>query len=656
MPKKLGQITSRRNFLRSALSASAAVGGVALLAACGGATTAAPTAAPAAPTTAPAAPAPTTAQAAPTTASAPPAPTAAPKAAAPTAAPTAAPAAPAATTAPVAAGKLKDVPRNKTLVAVRGGVQGKFTEYNIWNPFLPDGNHQFALQLLWEPLAFYSAFLDKTTMWLAEKFEYSKDFLTLTVTTRSGITWSDGQPFSADDVAFTFNKLVEVGAKVKWGADVQQFLDKAEVKDPNTTVFHFKVPAPRFFDYVAYKFDIGVYIAPKHIFESQDFTTFTFFDLAKGWPVTTGPWRVVASTPEQKVMDRADSWWGEKANVAPMPKMDRHVYLPDPGEQGLAAGIIKNDFDIVTGIQPTTFPTVFKGNAKVITWTGQKAPFGQVDWWPHSLYVNNDKAPWSDPDIRWALSYYINRPQIIDVAWAGASEPSTLFVPSYPGLKPFLDAAKPLIDKYPYYEFNQKKGDDLLTKKGWKKDGKGMWQDASGKPVKLEIISFFDFTSVGPVLVEQLKQAGIDATYAEPPDMFSRFSSGDYTGALFGHGGSYSSDIYYSIRLYQTASTKIPGGHLVNFSHWKNDDYDKLGDQLYGTSPTDMTAVMDIWNKCMALWMPAYPDIQISQGLHRLPMNTTYWTGWPNEKDPYVNPAHFHLTWGLVMHHVTPAS
>ena len=50
---------------------------------------------------------------------------------------------------------------------------------------------------------------------------------------------------------------------VKWGADVQQFLDSAEATDENTVVCHFKVPAPRFFDFVAYKFDIGVYIVPE---------------------------------------------------------------------------------------------------------------------------------------------------------------------------------------------------------------------------------------------------------------------------------------------------------------------------------------------------------------------------------------------------------
>ena len=117
-----------------------------------------------------------------------------------------------------------------------------------------------------------------------------------------------------------------------------------------------------------------------------------------------------------------------------------------------------------------------------------------------------------------------------------------------------------------------------------------------------------------------------------PPTPSRRTSSPASTraitpAALFGHGGSYSSDIYYSLRLYQTASTEDPGGHLANFSLWKNDEYDALVDELYTTSPTDMEKVMDIWKQGMALWLPDYPDIQISQGIHRLPMNETYWTG-----------------------------
>ena len=112
-----------------------------------------------------------------------PAPAAGPQAAAPTEASAAgAPAAGA-----QVAGGLKDIPRNKTFIAVRGGTQGKFVEWDQWNPFVPVANHQFAVGLMYEPLAFYSAFADKEYMWLAESYTYSDDFKTLTARYSSDI-------------------------------------------------------------------------------------------------------------------------------------------------------------------------------------------------------------------------------------------------------------------------------------------------------------------------------------------------------------------------------------------------------------------------------------------------------------------------------------
>ena len=141
----------------------------------------------------------------------------------------------------VAAGQIKDVPRNRTLVTVRGGTEGKHTEYNLWSPYVIGSNPQLGGNIIYEPLAFYSAFADKTIMWLAESYKYSPDFKELTVKTRPGITWSDGKPFSAEDVAYSLNTLNELGGKVKWGKDVQEVLESAAVVDPNTTLLKFKV-------------------------------------------------------------------------------------------------------------------------------------------------------------------------------------------------------------------------------------------------------------------------------------------------------------------------------------------------------------------------------------------------------------------------------
>ena len=173
-------------------------------------------------------------------------------------------------------------------------------------------------------------------MWLAESFEFTPDFKQLTIKTRSGIKWSDGTPFSAEDVAYTMNTLRDLGPKVKWGVDVHQALDEATATDPNTVVLKFKIPSPRFFFFATYKYDIGIYIVPKHIFEGQDWTRFKHFDLDKGWPVTTGPWKVRVLV-QQKVFDRRASLVGGRGRAGADAADLRNIWLPS-GEQADGAG------------------------------------------------------------------------------------------------------------------------------------------------------------------------------------------------------------------------------------------------------------------------------------------------------------------------------
>src|SRR5437762_5039959 len=87
----------------------------------------------------------------------------------------------------------------------------------------------------------------KPYMWLAEAYEFAPDFRRLTIKTRTGISWSDGAPFSAEDVAYTLNALRDLGPKVRWGVDVQQAVEKATATDADTVLIEFKIPAPRFF-------------------------------------------------------------------------------------------------------------------------------------------------------------------------------------------------------------------------------------------------------------------------------------------------------------------------------------------------------------------------------------------------------------------------
>jgi peptide/nickel transport system substrate-binding protein len=556
----------------------------------------------------------------------------------------------------VARADLREIPRNRTMILIwSGSREGRWVDWDLWNPYSIGSNHQNGPNLIYEPLAYYSAFADKTYPWLAESHEFAPDFKRLTIKTRSGVSWSDGQPFSAEDVAYTLNTLRDLGPKVRWGIDVQQAMEKATAADPNTVVVDFKIPAPRFFFFMTYKYDIGVYIVPKHIFEGQDWTSFKHFDLAKKWPVTTGPWQVADASPQQKVFDRRPTWWATERKLAPLPAVERNIWLPFAGEQQAAQALITNQLDAGTGMQPATFPTVFRQNPKIITYTGQKSPYGYMDWWPISLYVNNERAPFNDKDVRWALSYYIDREQLIDVGFLGACTASKLPMPPYPPLMPYFDAVKDLLVKYDTNEFAPKKGDSLLAAKGFKKSGDGFWTDGEGKRLNVDIIGFgASGPAMGPVLVEMLKRRGVESSMALPPDFDDRFQKGQFDGAIYGHGGSIN-EPYATMRLYQSASVAVPGAHQANFSRWKNAGYDKLVDEAYGVAPDDTKKLADIWRRAMEIWLPDLPDIQLVQNYHRIPWNTTYWKHWPTEEDSYVNGAHWHLTFAMVLWNLRPA-
>ena len=158
----------------------------------------------------------------------------------------------------------------------------------------------------------------------------------------------------------------------------------------------------------------------------------------------------------QRLADPKVSWieaiagGASKPGVAKLPEVERIVLLPDTGEQQLAQGLISNAVDFSTGLQVNTFPTVFKGNPNIITFTGRELPYGNVDWWPTSLYLNCERAPFNNPKFRWAISYLIDRQTLIDVGWGGSSSLSPLPMPDgsvYKGLQPYFECRQAVAGK-----------------------------------------------------------------------------------------------------------------------------------------------------------------------------------------------------------------
>jgi peptide/nickel transport system substrate-binding protein len=281
------------------------------------------------------------------------------------------------------------VPRNKTLVTA--GVPEAANQFTgdvaMQNPYLP-GITRSGFQLLFEPLYYFDAYAtDKVCgppgmdckngeiPWLATGYKCNTDFTEVTVTIRKGAEWSDGQPFTAKDVVFTVNYLKDNAPKLSGSADMKQWVKEAKASDDQTAVITLTTPNPRFFfDYFQYHQDIGLTIVPEHVFNGQDPEKFTNFDLAKGWPVVTGPYKLVYSDSQQKIWDRRDDWWAARINFHPLPAPERLVFLPGYNSSTQLEKLISNEIDTTFVLTSGDVEAAIRRNPKIKSWTGDKAP------------------------------------------------------------------------------------------------------------------------------------------------------------------------------------------------------------------------------------------------------------------------------------------
>jgi peptide/nickel transport system substrate-binding protein len=464
----------------------------------------------------------------------------------------------------------------------------------------------------------------------------------LRILVRRGVTWSDGRPFSAEDVAFTINAVRDGGAGVDASAYVAPLVEEVVATSAGEVQIRFKIPAARFmFDVFIYAFDRGWPILPKHIFDGQDLASFGNFDPARGLPVTTGPWQVVDASPERIVLDRRDSWWAVDQGLSnALPEVERIVYLPWSSEDEIAAQVNGNEIDSSDGLRPQTIATILGQNPRVTTFTGSRAPFGSVGRGPISLFVNCARDSFADPMVRWAFSAFIDRQQLIGDSLDGAGTISALPMPPFTGLMMYIDGVAELLRQYPTTEFDPEKGAALLMDAGWVKED-GNWAK-DGQALTVPIIASEAMAGIGQAVADQLTAQGIEASFSVAPDLLARLESGDYDAAIFGHEGSYSGDPYYTAALYQTRSEVVPGGRPVNVSRWPNAAYDALVEEMALTSidhepQADPEKLLDLWQQAMAIWLPELPAIHLLESYDRTPMNQTYWTGWPSTGDPFSN-------------------
>jgi peptide/nickel transport system substrate-binding protein len=308
--------------------------------------------------------------------------------------------------------------------------------------------------------------------------------------------------------------------------------------------------------------------------------------------------------------------------------------------------VIANEADATLNISPATIPTLFAQNPKIITHSGQQPPYGYTDWWPSGLSLNCEAEPWTDPEIRWAISYAIDRDQLVKFGYRGAGEPTLLPYPYYPPLKAYVDAAKDLLEQYPTNLHDPSKTEEILTRKGYAKGGDGIWAK-DGKKLTMVITTFSVFADLVPFVTKQLQDVGIDASFQMPTTFYDDLASGKAEASIWGHGGSVR-DPFKTMELYHSKFYKPTGTATYPFYRWRNADYDAVVDEM-GVTPPDDPKTKELFLKGTEIWLKELPDPQLLQFYHRIPMNTTYWANWPTAENPYINGSFWHRTVLLVV-------
>jgi peptide/nickel transport system substrate-binding protein len=485
---------NRRGFLRyAALSAGGAV-----LAACGGAPEVAPTSAPAAAAPTAAAPA-----------------AAAPTAAAPAAA-TAAPAA-AATTAKeapmlaelVKAGKLPPIEQRlplEPLVVQPVESVGKYggTWRHAWKGI--KDYHSYG-RFVYEPVLRWPRDpKDPIQPGLAKEWSWSADNKELTLVLRKGLKWSDGQPFTTDDIVFWWEGIetdtnITAAPHIEWVVDGKPM----EVEKIDEVTVKLKFAAPNgLAESVGLAFHgnqwpLGFerfgFFAPKHYLEqfhpkynqAGDYKVFEekASDYNIDRPVMTS-WKITKYAPgdTEMIAERNPFYWKVDPEGNQLPYIDRMQFPLLNDNEAINAKAIAGEIDMETrAIDLAKYPVyqenAEKGNYHLLLWPQASAASAAI-FFNQSAKEPKYRELFQNLKFRQAMSVAIDRAQINNIAFLDQGKPRTeTVVPDSPLFQPELDTLNA--------EYDAAKANALLDEIGLKKGPDGVRTFADGSPLQLTI-------------------------------------------------------------------------------------------------------------------------------------------------------------------------
>jgi peptide/nickel transport system substrate-binding protein len=352
---------------------------------------------------------------------------------------------------------------------------GLLNEVDSFNPFLGIEAESYEMwALTYDYLIGYSMKDMSPQPALASEWETSEDGLTWTFTVRDDVTWSDGEPLTSADVAYTFNRVLDGGPEAASWSSYLKGVDSVEAPDDTTLVLTLRKPN-------AVLPLLPIPIVPEHVWQDvtdKEIKSYSNEPTDDQPVVGSGPFRLVEGTAGGSTyrFEANPDYWGGA------PHIDEVVFRVYKSEDPAVQALIKGEIDFVEDISALQVQAL-EGREGIIAQVGDSPGFEEIAFNTGSIDVETgepigDPNPAVlDPAFRFALNFAIDREQIIRTAYQGAGKPGTTIIPPAYGSyrwEPEEDDA---------FEFDLDRAAELLDEAGYTVGDDGFRTLPSGEPI-----------------------------------------------------------------------------------------------------------------------------------------------------------------------------
>ncbi len=291
---------------------------------------------------------------------------------------------------------------------------------------------------------------------LATEWDVSEDGRTWTFQLREGVTWHDGEPFTAEDVKFTLDNIMNPEVNAQFRTALAGVTEVAAVDDRTVTITS-EEPIGSLPTLLAY----NIAIAPKHLLDGENLNELT--DFVQN-PVGTGPYRVSEVVPGDRVVLEANPDYFDGA-----PSIQNLIYRVIPDINQVVAQLQTGELDMAT---------VEVANRSTLEGSGNVSFTSTLETSTFCIYTNNHRFPFDDAAVRKAATMAIDRQLIVDELLLGEAEIAT--GPYSPAFGDFYNDS---LEPYPY---DPAQAEALMTEAGFAKED-GFWTK-EGERASFELI------------------------------------------------------------------------------------------------------------------------------------------------------------------------